>query len=48
MDQNMPHAVFLVSAGFMALTVILAFFTERKSPARSGKTDAALSPIAGG
>ncbi|MGH6739842.1 MAG: MFS transporter [Bradyrhizobium sp.] len=48
MDQNMPHTVFLVSAGFMALTVILAFFTERKSPAASGKTGAALSPVAGG
>jgi MFS family permease len=48
MDQNVPHAVFLVSAGFMALTVILAIFTERKSPAASGKTGAALSPIAGG
>jgi MFS family permease len=48
MDQNMPHAVFLVSAGFMALTVLLTFFTERKTPAESGKTDAALSPIAGG
>ncbi len=48
MDQNMPHAVFLVSAMFMALTVLLTFFTERKTPAASGKTDAALSPIAGG
>jgi MFS family permease len=48
MDQNMPHAVFLVSALFMALTVLLTFFTERKTPAASGKTDAALSPIAGG
>jgi MFS family permease len=47
MDQNMPRWVFVVSAGFMALTVLLAFFTERKSPA-AGKTDAALSPVAGG
>ena len=49
MDQNMPHAVFLISAGFMALTVVLAFFTERKSktlPAR--EADAFLSPNAGG
>ena len=37
MDQNMPHAVFLVSAGFMALTVILAFFTERKSPPEAAR-----------
>src|ERR1700761_5261578 len=46
MDQNMPRWVFVASAGFMALTVVLAFFTERKSkvPARA---DAALSPIAG-
>jgi MFS family permease len=49
MDQNMPHAVFLISAGFMALTVILAFFTERKSkPAAVRKADAFLSPNAGG
>jgi MFS family permease len=47
MDQNMPRWVFAISAGFMALTVILAFFTERKSPA-AGKADAALSPAAGG
>ena len=33
MDQNMPHWVFMVSALFMALTVVLAFFTERKAPA---------------
>jgi MFS family permease len=49
MDRNMPHAVFLISAVFMALTVILAFFTERKSktlPAR--EADAFLSPNAGG
>ena len=49
MDRNMPHAVFLISAGFMALTVILAFFTERKSkvlPAR--EADAFLSSNAGG
>ena len=49
MDQNRPHAVFLISAGFMALTVILTFFTERKSkvlPAR--EADAFLSPNGGG
>ena len=49
MDQNMPHAVFLISAGFMALTVILAFFTERKSKALPAReADAFLSPNAGG
>ena len=48
MDQNMPRWVFAASAGFMALTVVLAFFTERKSPAPSGKQDAALNPVAGG
>jgi MFS family permease len=47
MDQNMPRWVFAASAGFMALTVLLAFFTERKSPA-AGKPGAALSPAAGG
>src|SRR5262249_56086406 len=31
MDQNMPHAVFIVSALFMALTVLLTFFTDRKT-----------------
>jgi MFS family permease len=51
MDQNMPHAVFLISAAFMALTVLLAFFTERKSPAaaeRSRDAEAFLSPNASG
>jgi MFS family permease len=51
MDQNMPHAVFMVSAAFMALTVILAFFTERKSKtaaATANEADAFLSPNAGG
>jgi MFS family permease len=48
MDQNMPRWVFVASAGFMALTVVLAFFTERKSHMTSGKPDAALSPVAGG
>jgi MFS family permease len=48
MDQNMPRWVFVASAGFMALTVVLAFFTERKSHLTSGKPDAALSPVAGG
>jgi hypothetical protein len=52
MDQNAPHWVFGISAMFMALTVLLAFFTERKpqaGPARSNdKSDAFLSPIGGG
>jgi MFS family permease len=48
MDQNMPRWVFVASACFMALTVVLAFFTERKSPAANGKPDAALNPAAGG
>ena len=51
MDQNRPHAVFMVSAGFMALTVILAFFTERKAKApvaSAGEADALLSPNASG
>jgi hypothetical protein len=47
MDQNMPRGVFAVSAGFMALTVVLAFFTERKSPATSNAA-AALSPATSG
>jgi MFS family permease len=47
MDQNMPRLVFVASAGFMALTVVLAFFTERKSTA-SGNANAALSPVGGG
>jgi len=49
MDQNMPHAVFIVSAMFMALTVLLTFFTERKTPAQrqssaEREADALLSP----
>ncbi len=48
MDQNMPRWVFVASAGFMALTVVLAFFTERKSHMASGNPDAALNPVAGG
>jgi MFS family permease len=47
MDQNMPRWVFAISAVFMALTVVLAFFTERKSPATT-KAEAALNPAAGG
>jgi MFS family permease len=39
MDQNMPHAVFIVSALFMALTVGLTFFTERKTPPRQETAD---------
>jgi MFS family permease len=49
MDQNMPHAVFIVSAIFMALTVVLTFFTERKTAPKSEtsderQADALLSP----
>ena len=39
MDQDLPHWVFGISAVFMALTVVLAPFTERKPEAR-------LSPAA--
>src|SRR5690348_1799467 len=51
MDRNMPHAVFIVSALFMALTVALTFFTERKTPPRpetsdEREADALLSPNA--
>jgi MFS family permease len=51
MDRNLPHWVFTISALFMALTVVLAFFTERKAqpggePAR--EADALLSPNAAG
>jgi MFS family permease len=51
MDRNLPHWVFTISALFMALTVVLAFFTERKAqpgsaPAR--EADALLSPNASG
>jgi MFS family permease len=52
MDQNAPHWVFGVSAMFMAITVLLAFFTDRKPQAgvarSNDKSDAFLSPIAGG
>jgi MFS family permease len=52
MDQNEPGWVFGVSALFMALTVLLALFTERKPRARAehsnDKSDAFLNPIAGG
>ena len=49
MDQNMPHAVFSVSAMFMALTVLLTFFTERKTAPKQEtsderEADALLSP----
>jgi MFS family permease len=49
MDQNMPHAVFIVSALFMALTVLLTFFTERKTLPKhetsdEREADALLSP----
>ena len=30
MDQNLPRFVFLISALFMVLTVLLTPFTERK------------------
>jgi MFS family permease len=52
MDENAPRWVFGVSALFMLLTVVLAFFTDRKpqaTPQRSGgEADALLSPVAGG
>jgi MFS family permease len=50
MDQNLPHFVFAISALFMAMTVVLAFFTERKTPAAhaSEKEDAFLNPVTGG
>jgi MFS family permease len=56
MDQNAPHWVFAVSALFMVLTVLLAFFTERKpqgkpqggSEPSNKQSDAFLSPIGGG
>jgi MFS family permease len=49
MDQNMPHAVFIISALFMALTVLLTFFTERKTLPKhetsdEREADALLSP----
>jgi MFS family permease len=44
MDQNQPHWVFGLSALFMALTVLLTFFTERKTPVNH----AILNPVAGG
>jgi len=53
MDQDMPRWVFLLSAVFMAATVLLAFFTERNSQARvparpAREADAFLSPNASG
>jgi MFS family permease len=51
MDRNLPHWVFTISAMFMALTVVLAFFTERKAQPRSEparEADALLSPNASG
>jgi MFS family permease len=51
MDRNLPHWVFTISALFMAMTVVLAFFTERKAQPRSepaGEADALLSPNASG
>jgi MFS family permease len=51
MDRNLPHWVFTISALFMALTVVLAFFTERKAQPRiepAGEADALLSPNASG
>jgi MFS family permease len=52
MDQNAPHWVFGLSALFMALTVLLAFFTDRNPramPERSSdKPDASLSLIPNG
>jgi MFS family permease len=52
MDQNAPHWVFGVSALFMALTVLLAFFTDRNPRAMpdtsGGKPDASLSLILNG
>src|SRR5437588_33436 len=52
MDQNAPHWVFGLSALFMALTVLLALFTDRKPQGlrerSNDKADAILSPIGGG
>jgi len=50
MDQNLPHFVFAISAVFMAMTVVLAFFTERKTPAAHAaeQEDAFLNPVPGG
>jgi hypothetical protein len=49
MDQNKPHAVFILSAMFMAATVVLTFFTERKTTPKpetseEREADALLSP----
>lgn len=35
MDQSMPRGVFWMAAFFMALTVLLAFVTERRKPAKA-------------
>jgi MFS family permease len=42
MDQNLPHWVFGASAAFMALTVVLAPFTERGTQQRSAIADPEL------
>jgi MFS family permease len=42
MDQNLPHWVFGVSAGFMLLTVVLALVTERGPQANRERSDARL------
>ena len=39
MDQNMPRWVFGLSAGFMILTVLLIFFTDRGSRGRVAEFD---------
>lgn len=38
MDQSMPRGVFWMAAFFMALTVLLAFVTERRKPAPADAT----------
>jgi MFS family permease len=42
MDQNMPRWVFGVSAAFMVLTVLLAFFTDRGTRGRAAGFDQRL------
>jgi len=42
MDQNMPHWVFGASVVFMALTVLLALFTDRGPQTGSASADARL------
>ena len=41
MDQNLPRFVFLISALFMVLTVVLAPFTERKRETEVAQAKAA-------